>query len=125
MEQNNNKIMTIVFVAAGFLAGVIVRVIMDTLQAVSSVVVQMNSIEAVKHGIPLAVGLLVFALLQFNPKVRVWADECIIEVKKVVWPSKKDTIAMTTVVCVMLVIAGVVLGVFDVVAGNIIKLLIN
>lgn len=125
MEQNNNKIMTVSFVVAAFLVGLVVSVILDTLQGVSGVFVRMNAIEAVKHGIPIGSGILTFVLLQFSPKVRAWADECIVEVKKVVWPSRKDTTAMTSVVCVMLLIAGVTLGIFDLVAGNIVKLILN
>lgn len=126
MDQNNNsKIMTVSFVAVAFIVGIVVSVLLDTLQGVSGLIVRLNSIEAFRHGVPVASGILTFLLLQFNPKVRTWADECIIEVKKVVWPSRKDTVAMTTVVCVMLLIAGVILGVFDVVAGNVISLILS
>lgn len=126
MDQNNNsKIMTVSFVAVAFIVGIVVSVLLDTLQGVSGAIVRLNSIEAFRHGLPVASGILTFLLLQFNPKVRTWADECIIEVKKVVWPSRKDTVAMTTVVCVMLLIAGVILGVFDVVAGNVISLILS
>lgn len=125
MEQDNSKILTVSFVAAGFIVGVVVKVLMQTLQAVSGFFVQMNSIEAVSHGLPIGAGILTFVLLQFNPKVRVWADECVMEVRKVVWPSRKDVTAMTTVVCVMLLVAGLIFGIFDLLAGNLIKLMVS
>ncbi|MCB0411069.1 MAG: preprotein translocase subunit SecE [Bdellovibrionales bacterium] len=125
MEQDNSKILTVTFAATGFLAGLVVRVLMDTLQGVSGFFVRLYSIESVKHGLPIAVGLLVFLILQFSPKVRQYADECVVEVRKVVWPTQKETSAMTTVVCVMLLISGLILGVFDMVAGNLIKLILN
>jgi preprotein translocase subunit SecE len=125
MDQNNSKIMTVSFVVAGFLAGVVVKVLMDTLAGFASWAVQMNSIEAVKHGLPLTVGFLTFIFLQFNPKIRVWAEESIVELRKVVWPTFKDTRAMTIVVCVMLVIASLILGLFDVVSGHLVKLILS
>ena len=45
--------------------------------------------------------------------------------RKVVWPSKKDVTAMTMVVCVMVVIAGVGLGIFDFFASQLIKVFVN
>jgi len=35
------------------------------------------------------------------------------ELKKIVWPSRKDTVAMTIVVIMMVLISGVVFAVFD------------
>ena len=50
---------------------------------------------------------------------------CVSEVRKVVWPSRKDTVAMTTVCCVMVVLSGVAFGLFDFVASQLIKVFVN
>ena len=125
MEKDNSKIMTVSFVLTAVVAGIVVEVIFEALAATFGIVANLRSQDVLRHGIPLAFGFLVFASLQFNSKVKLWADEVILEVKKVVWPSQKDTTSMTTVVCIMLLVAGVVLGAFDFVSGQLIKVLIN
>jgi len=125
VEKDNSKIMTVSFVLTAVVAGIVIEVIFEALAATFGVVANLRSQDALRHGIPLAFGFLVFASLQFNSKIKLWADEVILEVKKVVWPSQKDTTSMTTVVCIMLFVAGVVLGAFDFVSGQLIKVLIN
>lgn len=125
MENDNSKIMTVSFLGAALVVGIVIEVLFEALAATFGVVAGWRSNPLVNHGVPVGLGILTFVLLQFNAKVRVWADEVILEVKKVVWPSQKDTTAMTTVVCIMLVIAGLVFGVFDFFSGQVIKVLLN
>ncbi len=125
MEQDNKKIMTFSFLIAGFLVGLVVELLFTTLAGVSGMVARIRGMDLFGHGIPVFAGMVVFFVLQFNPKIRIWADESILEVRKVVWPSRKDTIAMTTVACVMVVVAGLMLGLFDVLTGSLVKLLID
>ncbi len=125
MENDNSKIMTVAFVCTAAVTGIVIEVLFEALAATFGVVAGWRSIDAVRHGIPVGIGFLVFASLQFNPKVKAWADEVILEVRKVVWPTQKDTTAMTTVVVIMLLISGVVLGTFDFLSGQIIKVLLN
>ncbi len=125
MEKDNSKIMTVGFILAAAVVGIVVKVLFEALAASSGLVAGWRSQDTIRHGLPVGLAILTFALLQFNAKVRAWADEVILEVRKVVWPSQKDTTAMTTVVCIMLVIAGLVFGVFDFVSGQVIKVLLN
>jgi len=46
-------------------------------------------------------------------KIRLYLLEVITEVKKVVWPSKKETQAATIVVIIAVIISAIVLGIFD------------
>lgn len=125
MENDNSKIMTVAFVCTAVVTGIVIEVLFEALAATLGIVAGWRSIDAVRHGVPVGIGFLVFASLQFNPRVKLWADEVILEVRKVVWPTQKDTTAMTTVVVVMLLISGVVLGTFDFLSGQIIKVLLN
>ena len=45
------------------------------------------------------------------------------ELKKVSWPSKKDLINYSVVVFVFMIVMGVIIGVFDLGAGALIKLI--
>jgi len=125
MENNNNKIITVSILLSAALAYVVVQVLMETFAAAYGPIARFYSMESVKHGLPMAVAAITFISLQFNKKVVIWADEVITEVKKVVWVSKKDVVAMTIVTCVMVGISCVILSVFDFTSRNLIKLILN
>ncbi len=125
MEQTNKKILTLAFAAAAFLAGFVVSLTFDALAGTFGAVARIHSNEMIGHGLPVAVGFVTFAILQFNAAIGVWADEVLVELRKVVWPSRRDTLAMATVVCVMLLLAAAILGLFDFFSGNLIQLIVN
>jgi preprotein translocase subunit SecE len=124
-EKSNTSIVNTAFVAAGVLAYLITSVLLDVLAGTFGVVARFRNIAAVQHGLPVAVGLVAFMILFMNKQVQVWADECVTEVRKVVWPSRKDTTAMTIVCCVMVLVAGVGFGVFDFMASQLIKIFVK
>ena len=124
----NSKIMTMSFVAMAFWrAFMIVQVLFENL--VGFVWRRLRVFTTTKPfgtACRLALAAQTFAILQFNPKIRTWADECIAEVRKVVWPSRKDTIAMTIVCCVMVVYCwALLLVVFDFASQHLIKAFVN
>ena len=47
------------------------------------------------------------------------------EIDKVVWPSYKDTSAMTIVVSIMLLFAGVALGLMDMMSNYVVGLMVK
>lgn len=120
MDDSNKKIRAVAFIIAGALVAVTIDVLFESLAVTFGKVARLRNDETLKHGIPIAVGLITFLVLQFNTKVKVWADECISEVRKVVWPSKQEVTAMTMVVCVMVSLVGLGLGVFDFVSGQLV-----
>lgn len=122
----NNKIITISFLVGSILIGLVVSVLVDTLAAVTTGGVgRFFAQDFVRHGLPVIVGLIVFFVLEFNKSVMAWADEVVTEIRRVVWPSRKDTTSMTIVVCVMLAISGIVFGLLDVVSGSVIGWLLQ
>ncbi len=126
MEDNKNqKIITLSFVVAGVLTALVLRILLESAAATWGVVARYYSQDWLQHGLPVVSGLAVFSALQFNKKVQVWADEVVTELLKVVWPTRKDTVAMTVVVGVMLLISSLILGFFDFLSSNIVKLLLN
>jgi preprotein translocase SecE subunit len=126
METNNNKVITVSFMIAGVLAGYIAAFVLNTVAAsTSGSVARTLSLDYIRHGVPILVGILTFLSLQFRKPVVDWADEVVAELRKIVWPSQKDTMNMTIVVCIMVLISGVVLGLFDFAASNVIDALIN
>ena len=61
----------------------------------------------------------------FFKKVGKFFSDVVSEMKKIVWPSKKQTINNTLAVTVIVVISAVVIVVLDLVFGGILELLIN
>lgn len=125
MEDSNKKIRAVAFLAAGAIVAIVIDVIFESLAVTFGSVARLRNDDTLKHGLPIALGLITFLSLQFNSKVRIWADECITEVKKVVWPSRKEVTAMTIVVCIMVTLVGIGLGIFDFIAGQSITTLVQ
>lgn len=125
MDDNNKKILTISFIIFAALVGFLVSVLLGALGATFGIVAKLMDHVALRHGIPWVVAFGIFAFLQFNPKTLNWGNEVLGEVKKVVWPSKNDTTAMTIVVCFVLLLSGVVLGAFDFVSSYLVNIMVK
>jgi len=125
IKEENVKIITLSFVLAGFLTAFVVRILFEFVAIYSSVVAMVYGQEWVRHGAPVVAGLVVFLYLQMREKTRVWAHEVVVEVRKVVWPSRQATLGMTTLVCVILMISGFVLGAFDLVSSAVVNFIID
>ncbi len=65
------------------------------------------------NGIAAAIALVVGITLYRNDRVYVLANDVAMELKKVTWPTKKETQAATLVVIVTVLVAAVILGIFD------------
>lgn len=125
MDKTNQKIITLSFVAFSVLIGVSLSLLMKTFASTFGVVARLHDVDIIRHGLPVITGLLLFAVLQFNKKVLTWADDVALEIRKVVWPSRKDTTAMTIVVVVMVLISAVIITTFDFVSGSLVNYLIR
>jgi preprotein translocase subunit SecE len=121
MENSNAKILTLSFALVGAISGLVLHLLIKSFSAAFGIVARFADSDLVRHGLPVFVGLAAFAALQFSPKVKAWADEVITEVKKVVWPSQKDTTAMTIVVLIMVALSSVIISMFDLASGMFLK----
>ena len=125
MEKQNKKIVTFSFVLVGFVTYYVVNVLFQSFASSIGVIGKYWSIVQIQHGLPVGLGILMFILLQFNAKVRFWGNEVVVEIRKIVWPSRKDTMAMTIVSCVMLLVSAAVLGLFDAVSTELVKFILE
>ena len=57
-------------------------------------------------------------------KVRQFLREVKAELKKITWPGRKETIASTVVVIVIVLVAGVYLGIVDMILSRLIRFII-
>ncbi len=125
MEKSNSKILTLSFAVAGIVLGLAVHFVILSFAGAFGVVARLSDSDLVRHGLPVAIGLGLFLALQFNSKVLIWAEEVVNEIKKVVWPTRKDMVAMTVSVCIMVLISSVIVTSFDFVSGYVLNYLIK
>ena len=125
IKEENAKIITLSFVAMGFLAAFIIRILFELLAVYSGTVAIAYGQEWIRHGVPILIGFSVFMFLQVREQTRIWAHEVVVEVRKVVWPSRQATLGMTVLVCIILMISGFVLGVFDLMSSAVINFIID
>ncbi len=125
MEQNNKKIITVLFSATAFLAAYILVTIIELLSAISGVVAQYTQGDFAQHILPVGFGILVFLVLLLNKKIMAWADEVVMEIRKVVWRSMSETTQLTVVVCILLLIVGIFLSVVDITSAKIVNYLLT
>lgn len=123
-NTSNQKIITVAFVAAGALAWVVAQIILETLSATVGAVARVADQDMIQHGIPIGIALLLFGILRFRSQSVEWADEVISELKKVVFPSQKDTTGMVIVVVMMLLISSLVLWAFDFLSSQFMRLFV-
>lgn len=108
------------------LIGIVVAVILETASAVGTGAFgRAISNQTVRTVLPVVIGLIIFAILQTNKKVVAWSDDVVSEIRRIVWPSRRDTTSMTIVVCIMLLISGLALGLLDVLSGTFIDWLLH
>ncbi len=125
IKEENVKIITLSFVLAGFLTAFVVRILFELIAVYSGIVAMAYGQESIRHGVPILAGLVVFLFLQMREKTRIWAHEVVVEVRKVVWPTRQATLGMTALVCVILMLSGFVLGVFDLASSAVVNFIID
>ena len=125
LSKENSKIITASFVIVGILVWSMVGIFLDLASASFGAIARMQDVASFRHGIPVAVGVVSWLGLQMNSRVQRWADEVVSEMKKVIWPSRRDTSMSTIVVCFFAVIAAVVIGSYDMVSHYLINYIIN
>lgn len=117
MENSNSKIITGCLGLFSALIGFTLHLLLVALSGAFAFMARLVNQDIFKHGIPIVVGLAIFITCQFNKSFGVWAEEVISEVKKVVFPSRKDTVAMTISVVIMVLISSVIITLMDWASG--------
>jgi preprotein translocase subunit SecE len=125
MDKTNSKVMTLCFAMAAALVGLSLHLLIKAFAGAFGVIARFADSDLVRHGLPVGIGLAMFVALQFNPKVLGWGDEVVSEIRKVVWPSRKDTTAMTIVVVIMVLISSVIITSFDFLSGYVLNVLMR
>ena len=86
---------------------------------------KLPGIDAIKEGLPVVSGLLVFLLLLKHPKVNEVMEDVVSELKKVTWPNLDDVKKSTIVVMFCILIASGILAFFDLIFGKVVGALMK
>jgi preprotein translocase subunit SecE len=86
---------------------------MDRVITYMDIYVRSTGAQVLINITPVFVGGLAAYITYRIEKIRNYILEVIAEIKKVVWPNKKETWGATVVVIIAVIISGIVLGVFD------------
>jgi preprotein translocase subunit SecE len=125
VDNTNSKIITLSFAAFAAIVAFSTHLLLKYFAGAFGIIARLTDSDLVRHGFPVLLGIVLFIVLQFNSKVLVWADEVVSELRKVVFPSRKDTTAMTIVVIVMVLISSVVITTFDFVSGYVLNMVMQ
>ncbi|MGE4234596.1 MAG: preprotein translocase subunit SecE [Bacteriovoracia bacterium] len=114
MEAQYQKIVNISYLAFSALVAFILLVTMMKISSTYDLESKIRSIEFVIRGLSLLGGGVLFAVLYKNSKVNSFMNEVVVELlTKVVWPNGRETMIATVVVVITVIIAGIILAVFD------------
>jgi preprotein translocase subunit SecE len=108
-EEGPNKAVHMMFLSGGL---VLFFLLIWTGEWVGSYFVR-NPNDFLVNGIALVIALTAGISLYRNDRVYTLASEIASELKKVTWPTRKETQAGTLVVIVMVIVSAVILGLFD------------
>lgn len=125
MEKANSKILTLSFAIAAILVGLTTSLLIKAFAGAFGVVARAADSDLVRHGLPVVLGLVLFVALQFNQRVLAWGEEVVTEIRKVIWPSRKDTTAMTIACVMMVLVSSVIISSFDLISGFFINYLMK
>ncbi|MBX3039272.1 MAG: preprotein translocase subunit SecE [Bdellovibrionaceae bacterium] len=125
MDKTNSKILTMSFALAALLGGFTLHLLIRVMAGAFGTVARLADSDLIRHGVPVAFGLALFVVLQFNPKILTWGEEVVSEVRKVVWPSGRDTTAMTIVVIIFVILASVIIATFDYMSSQLVNVILK
>ncbi len=125
MDKTYNKLVTVSFVITAFLFGWMVSVLMRILANMSGTFARLTGEPTIQHGLPVVLGIALFLFLVFSKNTKAFAGDVVTEISKVVWPSTKDTKALTIVVCFIILISAVIFWIFDMISAKLVEFILG
>lgn len=114
MENQYQKVVNISYLALAALIAFVTLLAMMKIANSYDLESRVKSIEFIIRGLSLAIGAGVFFGLYSNTKANAFMNEVAVELlTKVTWPTSRDTWMATVVVIITVIIAGLVLALFD------------
>lgn len=113
MENQRQKWVNLILLAAGLLVAAIAFVGLAKISAVYNWESSVKSIDLIIRFGSIALGAALGFGLYFNDQSNAFLNEVVLEMSRVTWPTSKETTNATIWVVLFVLIAGAILGAFD------------
>ena len=113
MDKFTRNAFLATLLAIAVVVGYTTKVAVERVMAYMDIYVRNISLQVVINLLPILVAGAAAYITYRTEKIKNYLLEVIAEVKKVVWPNKKETWGATVVVIIAVIISGIVLGLFD------------
>lgn len=123
--MDNRKIILSSYTVAAFIGWFLVRSAIAALRVEWYAFRRLPGAEWIQEGLPVLLALTVFGVLFKHPRVNVFMDDVVVELKKVIWPAREDVSKSTTVVVICILVASLILASFDLLWGKVIGALLK
>jgi preprotein translocase subunit SecE len=119
--NKNSKIMNLCFLVCAFVAWLLVSKALDAVFGILKINYGMEWVVSLPNVVGILAGIVLFIFMNRAQKIRLFADDVIVEMTKVTWPERKETVLSTGIIIIMVAIASLILLGFDFVWGTIVK----
>jgi preprotein translocase subunit SecE len=123
--MDNRKIILAFYVAASAVLWVLSRACIQYFYLSFYQIRRLPGILVVREVVPFVLAVACFGILIKHARVNELLEEVVSELKKVTWPTRDEVVRSTTVVIICIALASGILGVFDVVWGKVIGILLR
>lgn len=120
--QRNQKFVSLIYLACGFVAWLIFRELFATVWAIAHLKVPADWVLPPSEIVAIVLGIATFVMLLRNRKVNDFTNDTLTELGKVTWPKRKETAISTGVVSVLVGIAAALLFGFDMLWGAMVSI---
>jgi preprotein translocase subunit SecE len=121
--MNNQRIVDGAFGALGVVGGYFVRQVADTLWGILRLPLPQEWPVSPSDLMGIASAVAIFIIFRKNAKANTFTNEVLVELSKVTWPPRKETLLSTVVVTIMVAICSLILFGFDTLWGTLVKVL--
>lgn len=121
--MNNQRIVDASFAALGVVGGYFVRQVADMLWGILKLPLLQNWPLSPADLLGVVIAIAVFIIFRKNTKTNAFTNEVLVELSKVTWPPRKETLLSTVVVTIMVAICALILFGFDTLWGTLVKVL--
>jgi preprotein translocase subunit SecE len=85
---------------------------------------RIHNVDLVLRGLSIALAGLTFLVLYRHEQANQFMNEVVTELARVTWPTQKETTNGTVIVIVMVLVSGMLLGLFDYIWTNLLKMVL-
>jgi len=123
MSLNINRLVNVSFAGVALVVFLFFRQIVETAWHIAKLPIPQDLPVMPAELIAFVIAVAAFIILKKNVRASRFANEVIVELSKVTWPPRKETLLSGVVVTIMVAICALILFGFDTLWGTLVKVL--